>query len=232
MDKPSVGIVFIYALTITLLAFIYRSGPPLVIVALINGLTGFTIGLKKHRFIAVLFLITVWALIINAYFVANTGEPVYVFGSIVVREGMVEAVINISGRLLAIAGAALILVSLYTPLEIIKGLESELKLPKIISFPLAYGLRLLPIMQRDYNEIRYARKQRGYRTIPITPNDIASYLQILVSLAIERAIWTGIAIELRGFHHRKTRYRGLRLKKIDYALITILIIQSTLFLIY
>ena len=223
--KPHVSIGFIYALTITLLAFIYRSGTPLYVIALINGLTGFTLGVKRYRFIIVLFILSVWAVFLNALLVSNTGEPVLVIGSFVIREGVIEALINISSRLLAIAGVALLFISIYTPLEIIRGLETELRLPKIIVFPLAYGLRLLPVIRRDYEEIKLARRQRNYRTIPLTPWDIASYLQPLINLSYERALWTGIAIELRGFQYRKPRRIRVKLNLMDYILILLLSIQ-------
>ncbi len=223
--KPSVSILFIYGLAVTLLVFIYRSGYPLLLIMLINGLIGFSIGLHRHKYIVLVILLGIWGVFLNALFVSNTGEPVYVLGSLVIREGVVDTVYRITCRLVAIAGAALILISLYSPREIINGLESQLRLPKIISFPLAYGLRLLPLMKKDLDEIKNMRRQRGYRTIPLSPRDYASLLQPLLSISIERAVWTGIAIELRGFRLRRPGYRGFSLNYMDYMFIALLVAQ-------
>ncbi|MET1159519.1 MAG: energy-coupling factor transporter transmembrane component T [Thermoprotei archaeon] len=225
MRKPHVSIVFIYALVVTILAFVYRSGYPLLVLTIVNLLLGFPIGALRHKFITAMLLLAIWGVFLNALIVANTGEVVAVLGPLVIRSGVVEAVSRIGARLTAIAGAALFFISLYNPYEIIRGLESELGLPKIISFPLAYGLRLLPLVSRDFKEIRLCRRERSYRVVPVTPGDIASYLQPLLSISLERALWTGIAIELRGFYHRKTRYKGFKPNTADYLVLAILLVQ-------
>ncbi|RLG80532.1 MAG: energy-coupling factor transporter transmembrane protein EcfT [Thermoprotei archaeon] len=232
MNKPCVALAFLYTLTATVLAFLYRSGTSLLVVALVNALLGFPLGFKRCRFVFLLLLLAIWGVFLNSLLVANTGEAVLQTWFLTIRSGVFEAVARIGARLITIAGAALFFVSLYTPREIVKGLEAELMLPKIISFPLAYGLRLLPVLAKDWNEVKTSRKQRGYRTVPLTPSDIASYLQPILSLSIERALWTGIAIELRGFHSRRPRRVEIRLSLPDYLLVFLLVFQLSLPILY
>jgi len=207
LKRPSTSILFIYGLIITLLAFIYRDPYSLLLISIPNAAIGFALGFKRARLIVILLLISVWGTFLNAVLVANHGPIVCVWGPLVIRQGAFQALVQIELRLLAIAGAALVFIGTARPEEILRDLEAELRLPKSITFSLAYALRLIPLMKRDYEEIMLCRSERGYHRIAYLPKDVKTLLLPLLSIAYQRAIWAGITVELRGFRKRKPRYR-------------------------
>ena len=229
MNKPKPSTLFIYGLTITILAFIARDVSQLLVVNSINAPLGLILGLKRRlRIFIILFFIGLIGLFINALVFANTGKPVLLLPPLTIREGAVIGFIKVTLRLLAILGATLIFITQVNVREFIKSLESELRLPKDVAFATAIGLRMLSIVERDAREIQHIRIQRGYRKYPITPSDIASYLRPLLSLGIERATWIGIAAELRGFALRKPRYTRFRLSRVDILVFIALVVQVIL----
>ncbi|MEM2893979.1 MAG: energy-coupling factor transporter transmembrane component T [Candidatus Bathyarchaeia archaeon] len=207
LRKPTPTSTFLYSLAITALAFIFREPRQLAAIGIPNGLLGFSLGFRRSKWIILLFAIAIWGTFLNALIVANTGDPVIYMGPLEVRMGALNATLTIGLRLLAIAGAALIFFSSTSPRDLIRHLEAELRLPKGLAFSIAYSLRLFPLMQRDFREIQLARLERGYRRLPITPTDVRSIMLPLLSVGYERAIWTGIGAELRGFASRKVRMK-------------------------
>jgi len=162
---------------------------------------------------------------------SNTGKPIFEFYGLVIREGVLTAFINVMLRLLSILGATLIFITQVNARDLIKSLECELGLPKTIAFATAVGLRMLSILERDLREIQLVRVERGYRRYPITPSDIGSFLRPLLSLGLERALWVGIAAELRGFSQRTTKRVGIKITYVDMCVYVLLIIQIIIVLI-
>ncbi len=217
---------FIYGLIVTILAFIARSTEQLLILTLINSPVGIVLGLRK-RFTALiaLFLVGLIGLFINALIFSNSGALLVDLSFIAIKEGAITSFLNVTLRLLVILGAALIFITQTNARELIKSLEEELGLSKDIAYALAVGLRMLNILERDAGEIRLVRAERGFRKYPVTPADFGSFLRPLLSLGLERAVWIGIAAELRGFAQRSPRRVGLRVSLKDLVIYSILILQ-------
>ncbi len=228
MNRFRGSILFIYGLILALLAFIYRDNLVLAIIAIPNLTVGSILGWKKFKIIVIFLLIGFIGLFINTYLVSNTGEIVFDTGFFIIREGVVDAFSSIALRLMTISGGTLIFLSLSDPYETVKTLENDLYLPKGISFSIYYALRLIPLIQRESREIQNIRVQRGYRKYLVTPNDFKTFLLPILSILLERAYWTGIAAELRGFQMRKTLHRKPILTIYDYIIIALLTIQVLL----
>ncbi len=215
--RPST--LFLYSLVITVLAFIYRDPLELAFIAVPNISLGLVLGVRRFRLLLILFVIGYLGLFINTLIVVNRGEEVFSIGPLIVREEALNAFISIGLRLLAIAGATMIFLSLIDPYRAVKSLENDLRLPKGISFSIYYALRLLPYLEKVVRDIRDIRRMRGYRGFILTPMDFASILRQLLSLLVERAIWTGIAMELRGFSLRRVRREPIKLDLGDYIVL-------------
>ena len=225
MAKYRPSILFMYGLVITLLAFIYRDPLSLSIVAIPNFTVGFILGWRRFKILLILFFLGFIGLFLNAYLVANTGETVYIIGPLVVREGVVEALTTIGLRLAAITGGTMIFLVLSEPYETIKYLESDLYIPKGISFSIFYALRLLPLIQREAREVQNIRVERGYRRFVITPSDFKSFILPLLSIFMERAYWTGVAAELRGFQLRRRHRISFKPSPYDFLIVILIILQ-------
>jgi len=222
---------FIYGLVITVLAFIARSTQQLLILSLVNAPVGILLGFRRLRVLIILFLLGLVGLFINALVFANNGAPVLDLQVITVRDGALISFLNVTLRLLTILGAALIFITQSNVRDFIKSLEEELGLPKDVAYTLAVGLRMLSILERDAKEIQLVRVERGYRKYPLTPSGVSSFLRPLLSLGLERAVWIGIATELRGFALRSLERKGFRVGVSDVLIYSLLIIQcSTLFM--
>lgn len=225
--RPRASTLFIYGLVVTILSFIARSVNALLLLSVVNAVPGIVLGVRKFKFLLILFFIGLPGILINAIAFANTGQQVAEFMGIVIREGAVDAFIRIGLRLLSILGATLIFISLTSPREVVLALESTLRIPKEVFFPVAVGLRMLKLFEKDLFEIQAVREERGLRRIPLTPEDWRTVLQPLLGLGVGRATWIGIAAELRGFTLRR---RGTRREKplniYDIILLILLVTQT------
>lgn len=216
---------FIYGLTITILAFIARSTEQLILLTLINAPLGIYLGFKRLKILIILFLLGLIGLFVNSLIFANSGIAVLDLQFITVREGAITSFSKVTLRLLTILGAALIFITQVNVRDFIKSLEEELRFPKDIAYALSVGLRMLNILERDAKEIQLVRVERGYRKVPLTPADVGSFLRPLLSLGLERAIWIGIATELRGFALRNPKRGEIKVGVIDILLYSLLILQ-------
>lgn len=224
MRKPKVSTVFIYSIVLTSLALVLKDPIKLAIVGAINVSLSLAVGWRKVWWVYALLGLASIGVFTNALFFANTGKVVYSIGFLEVREGAVKGFITVSLRILVIAGAGAFFVSLFEPVEIIKGLSKELRLPPTISLSLSYALRMLPLLRKDLEEIMFSRVQRGYRRRPLTPMELSSTLTSLLISGFEKALWSGISLELRGFRYYKPAY-GIDLSESDVLIILMLLIQ-------
>ncbi|MEM0378238.1 MAG: energy-coupling factor transporter transmembrane component T [Thermosphaera sp.] len=224
MRKPSVSTAFTYSLVLTSLALILKDPTKLAIIGLVNLVSSMILGWRKVWWLYVLIGIASLGIFINALFFANTGGIVYEIGFLAVREGAIEGFTTVTLRVLLIAGAGAFFVALFEPVEIVKGLSKELRLPVSISLSLSYALRMLPLLKRDLDEIMFSRLQRGYRRRPLTPMELSSTLTSLLISGFEKALWSGISLELRGFRFYRPRH-GVNLSKYDGLIIGMLVIQ-------
>lgn len=218
---------FIYVLSVTALVFLSKS-TGLYLVALLNFTLGVSLSYRNKTLIkifAVFVLLTLWGVLISSLMMVNVGEPILNLGFLVIRRSVLNALINIGARLLAIMGSTLIFISQTNPYHTLKSLENDLKLPKYVVFPTAYALRLIPLIRRDYENLVMCRAQRGFRKTPLTPIDVLTILRPLLSLSYERAVWAGVAAELRGLNLRKPWREKMCLKKMDLVFYTLLVTQ-------
>ncbi len=221
-------VLFIYGLVLTLVLFIDRDALSLALIGGPNALMGFALGWRKYKVLIALFLIGFVGLAINALLLTNVGPAMLVVGPLIIRVGAVNTFVTIGLRITGIAGVAFLFVSLVDPALTVRSLERELRLPRGVCFALAYALRLIDLMSKDLREVQGVRVLRGYRSAPITPSDIKSVLMPLLSVGYERALWVGIAAELRGFRLRKVSKEPLRIRWKEAIVLTLLILQILL----
>lgn len=219
------AVLFIYGLVLTLVLFIDRDALSLALIGVPNAFIGFALGWRKYKVLIALFLIGFAGLAINALLLTNVGPAVLVVGPLIVRAGAVNTFVTIGLRITGIAGVAFLFVSLVDPALTVRSLERELRLPKGVCFALAYALRLIDLMSKDLREVQGVRTLRGYRSVPVTPSDIKSVLTPLLSVGYERALWVGIAAELRGFRLRKVSKEPLRIGWKEAIVLTLLASQ-------
>ena len=218
----------IYALIISTLAFVLRDPVKMLVLIIINFVSGTILGFTSYRLIIILFLLGFIGLFLNSLLISNTGETLLTIGPLTIRENALKASMNIFMRLGIIAGGTMIFISLTDPRRVIRDLERDLRLPSGIVFSIFYALRLYPLMIRDYEEIQIARLQRFKRRTILVPQDILNILQPLLSIGLERAVWAGISAELRGLSLRKPGREKRSLSKKDFLIISLALIQILL----
>ncbi len=210
---PDPAYLILYSFSITLLAVVEESPRALLVLFLVTGVPGLTLGFLRFGRMLVLLPLTVIGAFINAmilYYlgVAGRNSPVAAsVGPLVVPWYAVNATIVIGLRIASIAGAGLLLSGLANPRDVIRSLEA-LGAPKGLVFSLAYALRLLPLLFSELGEVMAVRRQRGYRRVPVTPGDYATIMLPLLSVSVQRAVWVGVSAELRGFRLRRPLRRG------------------------
>lgn len=219
------AVLFVYGLALTLVLFIDRDALSLALIGVPNAFIGFALGWRKYKVLIALFLLGFAGLAINALLLTNVGPAVLVVGPLIVRAGAVNTFVTVGLRITGIAGVAFLFVSLVDPARTVRSLERELRLPKGVCFALAYALRLINLLSKDLREVQGARILRGYRSVPITPSDIKSVLTPLLSVGYERALWVGIAAELRGFRLRSVSKEPLRIGWREAIVLTLLALQ-------
>ncbi len=191
----------------TLLAFVARGLPELALLAVANGVPGLAYGLRRYPILGLVLAIGYFGVLVNAVAVANTGAPVFSVGPLVVREGALRAAAAIGMRVTAIAGVALYYSALVNPRDALEAFQSQLGLPRGLAFSVALALRMIALLQRDLEEVMAVRRERGARRVPLTPRDFKTIAAPLLSVMVERAVWIGIAGELRGFRLNPSRPR-------------------------
>jgi len=108
------------------------------------------------------------------------------------------------GGLLAARVAVVILysvafISTTSPRSLAVALSAQLRVPYVYSYMSFVTLRMLPLMARDLENIRAARRVRGYRGQGGPVSRLAGLLAPLLSVAVQRSVEMGIAMEARGF---------------------------------
>jgi len=222
--KPSVSVVFIYALVLTSIALLLKEPHKLLPLAVSNVFLSLVAGWRRVWWLYFLILVASIGVFTNALFFANTGSVVLETSFLVVRENALKGFVTVTLRIMLIAGVGAFFVALFEPLEIIKGFTRELHMPASISLSLSYALRLLPLLREDLEEIMFFRKQRGYRKRPLTPGELSSTLSGLLITGFERALWSGVSLELRGFRNYRPSH-GISLNIFDALIFLALIVQ-------
>lgn len=200
---------FMYAIGVSMIAFVGNSVDFLLLPSLINGIIGFALGSRKLpiRLLLLLLILNVWGAFINALYFHNIGDVVAEISFVTVRSGVIESFFLVSLRFSLIVGATLIMLGMSNPRDLIRSLEKDLRVPPGIAFSIAYALRLFPLISKDVNEVLIARKEREASTFILNPNSLRSVLMPLLNLSYERAVWGGISAELRGLKSRRVLRR-------------------------
>lgn len=217
---------FLYALGVSLIAFLTSSIKSLVIPSLSNGVLGLVLGSKKMpwKLLAALLILNMWGAFLNGLYFHNFGDVIISTQVIVVRKGAIESFLLVSFRFFLIVGSTLLMLGLTNVRELIKSLETDLRIPSGIAFSIAYAFRLFPLLSKDLSEIYIARKERGFTSIIIRPSNLRSILLPLLNLSYERAVWGGISAELRGLGFRRiSKKKPLGLG--DFIILLALIMQ-------
>ncbi len=222
----SVSAMFIYAMWITVLGI--STGDPwkLAILAGITGVPGLVLGYRRYGILVPLIGLALLGTFLNMIALYNVGDPVFNIGPLTVREEAWRRTLSLNLRIITLAGAGLLFASTINPRDAVKSLESELGLPRGLAFSLAFAIRLLPLIYRDLLEVMAVRRMRGYRRVPLTPGDYKSLFMPLLSIAVERGVWVGVAAELRGLGlRRRGRFRP-RLRPLDPLLYGLATVQT------
>lgn len=221
IPKPRFLTAFLYALIVTGLSFVISDKGDLVALAIPPLVYSTLRSRLRIIWLLLAFTIGLIGVFINALFFANTGNIVIDTGFLVIRERAIEGFTIVSLRLLAIMSAGSLIVLCYDMVEVYGGLAREMALPSMISYPLAYSLRILPVVKRDLAEILFIRKSRRLGVFMLNPFTAGSVIMTLLSLNIERARWSGISAELRGLRWIKPRftYRPGMVDMVFYALL-------------
>lgn len=222
MKKPGVGTTFIYALVMAGLAFLEESVIALMVLCVTNMFLAITVGRKRFLYILALASVGIVGVFVNALFFANTGDQLISVWWIIVRTGVVQAAFKVSLKLLLIAGAGGVFFYMYTPAEIARAFFKELGFPPVVAFPLFYAIRMMPVVVRDFGEVRNVWKMRRKRLIPLYPPHVSALLSTLLAIGLEKALWSGVAAELRGYSSLTTR-RSFKLGLGDVVLIALLV---------
>ncbi len=204
MARPSASLGFLIALGLSLAAFVLENEAVLLALSLACLAASFK-RLRRVYWVYALYAVGLTGVFVNAVLFNNTGSTVFHLLGYPVRSGAVEGFVRVSLRLLLIAAAGSWFITEYTPVEVARGLERELGVPKGVAYAVAYAFRLMPLVARDYREVEFVRKERGKRAVPVTPSDLASIITPLLRIGYERALWTGISMELRGFSLRRVK---------------------------
>ncbi|MEM2020975.1 MAG: energy-coupling factor transporter transmembrane component T [Zestosphaera sp.] len=200
---------FIYALGVSVIAFVSNSVEALLIPSLINGALGLVLGSKRlpMKLLLTLLALSIWGAFLNGLYFHNTGEVIISTQVLTVKSGAIESFLVVNFRFFLVVGATLTMLGLVNIRDLIKSLERDLRMPPGLAFSIAYAFRLFPLLSRDLNEVLVARRERGVGTNIINPNNLRSTLLPILNLSYERAVWGGISAELRGLSFRKSLKR-------------------------
>ncbi|MEM4427644.1 MAG: energy-coupling factor transporter transmembrane component T, partial [Zestosphaera sp.] len=130
---------FLYALGISLVAFIANSINSIMLPSLLNGILGFVLGGKKlpQKLLAILLLLNAWGAFLNGLYFHNFGEVIISTQAIVIRRGAIESFLLVSLRFFLVVGATLLMLGLVNVRDLIKSLERDLRIPPGIAFSIA-----------------------------------------------------------------------------------------------
>lgn len=216
--RPSPSILFAYCLWMALVIASERDMWDLLVLFAGVGVPGIIAGARKAVIVVYAVMVGSVGVFVNSLIVANVGGEVFSLGPLTVREGALDATVSIVLRILALSGTGLLFIGLTTPRTAVRSLEEELGLPKGVAFSVAFAMRMLPLIRRDFEEVRDALRQKQDRRIPLSPSWMFSIIAPMLSISVERALWVGVAAELRGFRLRRRR-RRLRVGPLDILLV-------------
>ncbi|MEM0001809.1 MAG: energy-coupling factor transporter transmembrane component T [Desulfurococcaceae archaeon] len=231
MNKPRIPTLLIYAIAISSSAFVLHDIYDLIILAIPPLVLSVLFTRSKIKWLMMAYVIGLIGVFVNALAFANSGEILLSIGSLEIRKNAVSAFTVVSLRLLSIATSGALFALSYSSVEIYRGLIHEVGAPTTLTLPLAYSLRLLPVIRKDLSEVLFQRRQRKYKTVFLNPIHFSSVVMALLAISFERAKWSGINAEIRGLRKIKPR-RQYKLGYIDIGFYIALSIQLLMIMLF
>ncbi len=105
----------------------------------------------------------------------------------------------LAARVAVILLYSIAVVATTSPRDLAVALSAQLRVPYTYSYMSFVTLRMFPLLARDLENIRAARRVRGYRPRGGPASRLASLLSPLLAVAVRRSVYMGIAMEARGF---------------------------------
>lgn len=226
----------IIAALFSVLAIAYQN--PVVLGALLVLIIGALILLRvplnaflDFRKLIYLYLILI---IIQSLFI-QSGKPLIELGGLylLTTDGLLFG-LSIILRFLVLVGSGLILISCNTG-EILLAL-SKMRIPYEIVFMIQLGIRFIPVLVGELGNILNTIQLRGVDLRRVYKRKvirvyIGIFTPLLYSILL-KAEQLAILLELRGFRYHPTRtfYRSIQMKGIDYAVISLSLALTGVFI--
>lgn len=163
------------------------------------------IGLRVRTILArsaILVVLAAMLTLVNALFSHNSAGAVWLdWGPFTLSSGGLATTVVIGIRVLALSLPAVLLLATTDPLELADGLQQHLRVPARYALSMFIGLRLLPLLVEQWQELSAARRARGLSARgPVSA--VRAALSRTVGLLVEalrRAVRMAIAMQARGF---------------------------------
>ncbi len=163
--------------------------------------------------------------ILNAVFAAAPGGSLLVeVGPFSLRSGSLAGGIGLGLRVLGVALTGVLALVTIDPTDLADALQQQAHLPPRLAVGALAAFRFPPIMSREYQMLRLARRARGVSAgrSPLAAAGIAAgqLFSLLVS-AVRRATRLALAMEARGFGSRPCRSAARRqaMERADWLLV-------------
>lgn len=161
--------------------------------------------------------------VVNVLFAAEQLGPTVVgLGPLRIGAETLANGMGLAARLLAIVVAGLLATATTQPAELADALVQQLRVSPRFAVGALAGLRLLPVLSREWELLRLARRARGLEAgrSPVATARLAGGLLVsLLVAAIRRATRMALAMEARGFGALPCRSvaRPMRMRPSDWA---------------
>lgn len=159
------------------------------------------------------FLVVIAAVLtlVNALFSGNTDGTVLLdLGPFVLSTGGLLEASAIGLRVLALSLPAVLLLATADPARLSDGLQQHGHVPARYALSMVVGLRVLPLLASDWQEISAARRARGLvgRGPVAAVTSAAGRIVGLLVAALRRAVRLALAMQARGFDPYAPRTRA------------------------
>lgn len=189
------------------------------------GLRARTIAIRG----GILLMLSALIMLINALFSGNTDGTVLLdWGPFTLSTaGLLEAS-AIGVRVFALSLPAVLLLSTTDPVLFSDGVQQQLKVPARYAMASVIGLRLLPLLANDWNQMSAARRARGLSSTnpwQAVRSGTSRMVGLLV-ISLRRALRMALALQARGFepYAARTDARESILRTSDWIAMTVAVV--------
>lgn len=163
------------------------------------------VGLRPRTILvrsAILVVLAAMLTLVNALFSHNVAGAVWLdWGPFALSSGGLTTTAVIGIRVLALSLPAVLLLATTDPLELADGLQQHVRVPARYALSMFVGLRLLPLLVEQWQELSAARRARGLSArgpVSAVRAAVSRTVGLLVE-ALRRAVRMAIAMQARGF---------------------------------